>query len=733
MTVTEMSNGTGENKKKHWGPERRVTISREPGLNLGFSIVGGNVDVYNGISGKYENISGIFIKYISPNSPAAKTNKLKAGDRIIEVDGINLGNSTHARAVEMIQIAGDPVHLLVQSLEHSGPENYSTIRNRRRSKTSGHQQLQETHSMQIYDTTNSSTISINQAQLMTNPEIPEVIQKGAMAGNRNDARTNTMQGSRADELVGMEGHAHHLENQQSSARMSIRTKTQILPANDKSHDRAPERVPNKIPALDSVKLKYSSEESSEDEDTRHLEGNVYTKSGMEISRKSAGNVKLSKDEIAGDPEGEDEFGYTSYKIQKKYRGYGGNVIMVELKKNQRGLGISLSGHKDRNKMTVFICGINPNGTAFKTGGFEVADEVIEVNGLVLQGRCHLNASSIIKSIPGNVFKFIVGRKPSNINELAVKPLSLFPSTHDEEDGNQFNQYKGVHTVSIKKGQYGLGIMIIEGKHAEVGQGIFVSDIQEGSAAEQAGLQVGDLILSVNFDCLLGSTYDEATGLLKKAEGVVTLTVCNPNQKKVAQEEEKNKQSELSNCNDGGISAEGNSVKSVPSKEPEKPKEPEPPQDPKDCKIVVGRDTTIEFKKEPDQAIGFTIVGGSNTVLVGIFILDVYADGSAGKDGRLKAGDQIIDFCHQNFKSIEYETAHVAVSKASGLIHMVVFREEKPLEEIEVDFSQKPGKGIGICITAFNSTPGAYISEVPQGLVQGSINVSINQSISLSLD
>lgn len=37
---------------------------------------------------------------------------------------------------------------------------------------------------------------------------------------------------------------------------------------------------------------------------------------------------------------------------------------------------------------------------------------------------------------------------------------------------------------LAQGQHGLGIMIIEGKHAEVGQGIFVSDIQEGSAAEQ---------------------------------------------------------------------------------------------------------------------------------------------------------------------------------------------------------------------------------------------------------
>lgn len=32
-------------------------------------------------------------------------------------------------------------------------------------------------------------------------------------------------------------------------------------------------------------------------------------------------------------------------------------------------------------------------------------------------------------------------------------------------------------------------------------------------------------------------FSQATSLLKKAEGVVTLTVCNPNQSKVAKEEE----------------------------------------------------------------------------------------------------------------------------------------------------------------------------------------------------
>lgn len=42
----------------------------------------------------------------------------------------------------------------------------------------------------------------------------------------------------------------------------------------------------------------------------------------------------------------------------------------------------------------------------------------------------------------------------------------------------------IFSFVIFQGTYGLGIMIIEGKHSEVGQGIFVSDIQVGSAAEQ---------------------------------------------------------------------------------------------------------------------------------------------------------------------------------------------------------------------------------------------------------
>ncbi|KAL1449286.1 hypothetical protein WDU94_000493, partial [Cyamophila willieti] len=173
-----------------------------------------------------------------------------------------------------------------------------------------------------------------------------------------------------------------------------------------------------------------------------------------------------------------------------------------------------------------------------------------VNGIVLHGRCHLNASAIIKGLAGPLFKLILHRRQTGIEDLAVKPITQFPVTLDDETPEEkYANFKGLRTVAIKKpgavnldtcivansptqqaqGQ-GLGIMIIEGKHAEVGKGIFISDIQEGSAAEQAGLIVGDMILAVNKDAILGTSYDSAASILKKCEGIVTLVVCNPNLK-----------------------------------------------------------------------------------------------------------------------------------------------------------------------------------------------------------
>jgi C-terminal processing protease CtpA/Prc len=109
--------------------------------------------------------------------------------------------------------------------------------------------------------------------------------------------------------------------------------------------------------------------------------------------------------IAEDQETE----YELDKVKKKYASLGHTILMVQLERSSQGLGLSLAGHKDRNCMAVFVCGLNPNGSAYKTGGIQIGDEILEVNGVVLHGRCHLNASAIIKGLSGPIFKVIILR------------------------------------------------------------------------------------------------------------------------------------------------------------------------------------------------------------------------------------------------------------------------------------------------------------------------------------
>lgn len=117
---------------------------------------------------------------------------------------------------------------------------------------------------------------------------------------------------------------------------------------------------------------------------------------------------------------------------------------------------------------------------------------------------------------------------------------------------------------------------------------------------QAGLNIGDMILAVNKDSLLGCNYDTAANMLKKTEGIVTLTVCNPNKKE----------------GDGAATKDG--IDAIDPSRPVTPKpQPSPakevPHDPFTCEIIPNQNTNIELKLE-NQPIGIQVAGGSDTLV-----------------------------------------------------------------------------------------------------------------------
>ncbi|XP_050740153.1 multiple PDZ domain protein-like isoform X3 [Eriocheir sinensis] len=473
-----------------------------------------------------------------------------------------------------------------------------------------------------------------------------------------------------------------------------------------------------------------------------------------------------------------EHEYDLEKIQKKYGDLKGEVVVVELQKGANGLGISLAGNKDRTVMSAFVCGLNPNGNAFKDGRIKVGDEVLEVNGNVIYGRCHLNASSIFKGIPGPKVKVIVLRKKTGLQEMAIKPVTQFPVTlEDETPEEKYARFKGLTNIIMKKGQAGLGIMIIEGKHAEYGNGIFISDLQEGSVAASAGLLVGDMILCVNKEEMVGIDYDQATNILKKTEGVINMWVANaarvaggkpdvppkptiapkptlpakpPSLTSLPAPASRLSPPPLDDPDPApppphprplpldrlpgiGVTSLGSttppssspsSPSSLPSTEgKEKEKEKEKPQDPATAEIRPGKETTIEIVKEK-MGLGLSIVGGSDTLLGAIIIHEVYPDGAAAKDGRLKPGDQILNVNNENFREITHQKALSVLrqtpSKDKEKVKMVVYREEGTQKEedlydiITVQLTKKSGKGLGLSIVGRKNGPGVFISDVVPG-------------------
>ena len=122
-----------------------------------------------------------------------------------------------------------------------------------------------------------------------------------------------------------------------------------------------------------------------------------------------------------------------------------------------------------------------------------------------------------------------------------------------------------------------------------------------------------MILAVNKDSLLGCNYDAAAGMLKKTEGIVTLTVCNPNKKETKENQKDGeiiKTDAVDTVSTGGL-----------SKGPSRPVTPKPEPspakvviaDPYTCEIRSNDNTIIEIKLE-NQPIGIQVAGGCDTLV-----------------------------------------------------------------------------------------------------------------------
>ncbi|KAK1134762.1 hypothetical protein K0M31_007535 [Melipona bicolor] len=122
-TTTASSTPTSSTEPRSTSPQEDIqdVILVKEG-SLGFSIIGGTDHSCTPFGAKEP---GIFISHVVPGGIAAKSGKLRMGDRILKVNGTDVTKATHQEAVMELLRPGDQIVLTVQ--HDPLPENYQEL------------------------------------------------------------------------------------------------------------------------------------------------------------------------------------------------------------------------------------------------------------------------------------------------------------------------------------------------------------------------------------------------------------------------------------------------------------------------------------------------------------------------------------------------------------------------------------------------------------------------------
>ncbi|XP_041647832.1 inaD-like protein isoform X2 [Cheilinus undulatus] len=390
---------------------------------------------------------------------------------------------------------------------------------------------------------------------------------------------------------------------------------------------------------------------------------------------------------------------------ERYGDLQGELLCVELEKERQGLGLSLAGNRDRSRLSIFVVGLHQGGPAARDGRIRVGDELLEINNQVLYGRSHQNASAIIKSAASKV-KLILLRSEDAINQMAVPPFSTPPPPP---------ALSPVSPESIPP-------------------------------APTDGPRPPDSLPLPSSDTA-DETSDEAEQNNKNRNrssnsAPKSLRDSNTSKKrlKAAESPENDLQAprasmEQQSCRSHSSSSSKHTAASPPLISPDLQTAN---RDPSCCAVVPGQETLLEICKGR-SGLGLSIVGGRDTQLDAIVIHEVYEEGAAARDGRLWAGDQILEVNGLNLRGASHEEAIAALRQTPAKVRLTVlrdeaqYRDEENLDVFKVELQKKSGRGLGLSIVGKRSGSGVFISEVVRGgaaeldgrLMQGDQILTVN--------
>jgi len=180
------------------------------------------------------------------------------------------------------------------------------------------------------------------------------------------------------------------------------------------------------------------------------------------------------------------------------------IRTIHLKRrNNEGLGFAVRGGFEHG-VGVVVSHVVPNSPAFKQG-LQVGDELLRINGFIMNEALHDEALKLIKAKRHLILKVrnigMIPVRNSLHDDLEWKPVGVFNYQQNsiiQSDPVEESAVKGreIHlVVNIADGNLGCSICCGPADRP----GIYIQSVQPGSLAQEAGLQVGDQVVEVNKD------------------------------------------------------------------------------------------------------------------------------------------------------------------------------------------------------------------------------------------
>uniref|UniRef100_UPI00398E7960 syntaxin-binding protein 4 isoform X2 n=1 Tax=Pristiophorus japonicus TaxID=55135 RepID=UPI00398E7960 len=260
--------------------------------------------------------------------------------------------------------------------------------------------------------------------------------------------------------------------------------------------------------------------------------------------------------------------------------------------------------------------------------------------------------------------------------------------------------RAVYRVVFSDCENGLGIKVIGGFKEQTGEeyGIYVKRVlQRGIAASDGRLQAGDLILEVNGEDLAGVTNERAVDILRMASASshMSLLIARDDEARCEFAELMEKYGSHSNagsaCSSPTPHAAGNHLESTSSTSSSSSPSPQL-LSPKDIVTnssggftvtTPASNSAVQLIAVPKvTGLGLNIMGGTNKPEGPmVCVQEVIPGGDCHKDGRLRAGDQLVSINKESLTAVTQEEARSILTRlklrSEGAVEIGFVRRSPP--------------------------------------------------------